>query len=284
MLTLADLATLPRRGFCRGEGGDLHIEEYEYVNVKPLLPPISIQIQSENSAKRLSGADCEPLSASHRGPSNTMNGMDNREREMRWATGRPNTIRGWDTSVGVTGVGLAWKNGDREGRSCKGERNERHLETRPFTKMDYPSETTETRRAIDRFTTATNGPRRGRYVHHAFIWRNTVRLYGQKGKFGLSALRQMGLFPAQEKWTWMCVFLNCVCYCDLRLVDTRDRVGKSGSSRCSFELFLFTMFRSLGWIESRLKGNTARLKNLGNIDCFTLHGQIESPRQLNKVR
>jgi hypothetical protein len=57
MLTLTDLATLPRRGFCKGEGGTCIIEEYQYVNIKPSLPPISIQIQFENSAKKLSGAD-----------------------------------------------------------------------------------------------------------------------------------------------------------------------------------------------------------------------------------
>jgi hypothetical protein len=46
MLTLTDLATVPRRGFCKGEGGDLH-----NWRIKPLIKPISIQIQFENSAK-----------------------------------------------------------------------------------------------------------------------------------------------------------------------------------------------------------------------------------------
>ncbi len=44
-------------GFAREGARTCIIEEYQYVNMKPLFPPISIQIQFENSAKKMSGAD-----------------------------------------------------------------------------------------------------------------------------------------------------------------------------------------------------------------------------------
>jgi hypothetical protein len=57
MLTLTDLTTLPRSGFCEERGvGTCLFKEYQYVNM-PLLPPIWIQIQFEYSSKKLPGDD-----------------------------------------------------------------------------------------------------------------------------------------------------------------------------------------------------------------------------------
>jgi hypothetical protein len=126
------------------------------------------------------------------------------------------------------------------------ERNERYLETRPFTKKDYPSETTDMGQTIDCFTRATNGLRRGKIrstCFHLKKHRLTVRTKGEVRTFCAEA---NGVISGSQKVNMDVCISQLHCYSDLRLVDTRDRVGKLGSSRCPFELFLFTMFCSLG--------------------------------------